>query len=292
MKNSKICSKCEISKKSNEYYVAATKLISSDGRVPICKECFIGIVDFQSRASVIEALRAINRPFLQETYERILTGEQNNMGEYMRQVAMPQNRKLDFGHSVFNEDKSTQRDEERLNNDVIDIDENDKEFLISFWGRGFEDEQYEFLQTEYERYLHSYEVDSRAMEIVLQEACHQRMRIADARANGESVDRELKTLQDLFATANIKPQQETGADASDQVTFGTMIKKFEDEHPIPEPSEEWQDVDNIGKYIKTFFLGHLKRMLGSRDAQTKEATKEIQKYGVTHKDLGDDDGLI
>ena len=67
---------------------------------------------------------------------------------------------------------------------------------------------------------------------------------------------------------------------ADTNTFGTLIKKWEDEHPIPEPAPEWKDVDGIRKYINTWFLGHLCKMFRIENDVTAEYDEELAKYTV------------
>lgn len=282
----KVCSKCEKDKRLTEYYVSASDLIHTDGKLGICTLCLISIVEFDNKGSVIATMRGINRPFLIDMYNSALKSNSPVLfREYMRLIAMPQNRFLDFGGSIFGGKGETQFDTENPSEDIqINITDDEMDYLIEFWGRGFSTEEYEFLQLEYERYLDSYEVDSRALEVIFQEASHQRLAIKRLREKGQSADKELKTLQDLLGTANVKPNQETGADATDQASFGTLIKQFENEHPIPEPSPEWKDVDGIKKYINVWFLGHLSRMMGIKNDNVTEYNSEIEKYAVEEEE--------
>ena len=70
----------------------------------------------------------------------------------------------------------------------------------------------------------------------------------------------IRTLQDLMSTAKIQPKQKDSAALTEQNTFGTLIRQWENEKPIPEPAPEWRDVDNIKRYIGAYFLGHLCKM--------------------------------
>lgn len=267
----------------SEYYVASSNLVHKDGKLGICTKCLFSIVDFKDKRSVISAMRSIDRPFLIDYYNTAMeSGRDNLFGDYMRLIAMPQNRYLNYGDSIFADKNQTQYDIENPSVDVeIDITDDEMDYLVEFWGRGFPMEEYEFLQLEYERYLDSYEVDSRALEIIFQEAAHQRLTIKKLRESGNSADRELKTLQDLLGTANVKPSQETGADATEHATFGTLIKKFEEEEPIPEPDPEWKDVNGIKKYINVWFLGHLSKMMGINNETSKQYEEELSKHGVS-----------
>jgi len=116
--------------------------------------------------------------------------------------------------------------------------------------------------------------------VLFQEIANQRLDIKKKRQQGTGVDRELKTLQDLLGSANIKPVQETGANSTEQATFGTLIKKWENEKPVPEPLEEWEENDWIKKYVLVWFLGHLCKMMGIKNKLSEMYEEEIGKYTV------------
>jgi len=160
--------------------------------------------------------------------------------------------------------------------------------LADFWGLT-KPEEIDFLQYEYEQLTNAYESeDSYAMRILFQEVSHLRLTIKKNRENNKPVDKELKTLQDLLGSANIKPVQETGANATDQATFGTLIKKYENERPIPEPDEAWKDVDGIKKYVQVWFLGHLCKMLGINNDYVEMYEEELAKHTVETPEYEDD----
>lgn len=276
----KVCSKCLKAKKKNEYYMSSSDYLYADRKLGICKSCIWKLVDFDNKQSLIKMLREINKPFLQDMYLSAKnSNRENKTGEYMRLIGMRQNRDLDFQDSNFGEDENEQI--KRVEN-VVTSEKTDDELkeLIKTWGNGYSKEEYLYLQNEYETLLNSYESDSYVTQMLFQEAAQQRLTIKQNREKGQTVDKDLKTLQDLLGSANIKPTQETGANATEQQTFGTLIKKFEDEHPIPEPNPEWDDVDGIKKYIDVFFKGHLMRMLGKKNDKQKDYDEEIDKYTV------------
>lgn len=161
-----------------------------------------------------------------------------------------------------------------------DISKEDIDELMQFWGRGLDVEDYIWLQNEYIDFTNRYECDSKGMELLINEICLTRLDIRKRRENGEKVDQQQKTLQDLLGSSNLKPVQETGASGVEQESFGTLIKKYENERPIPEPEPRWKDPDKIGKYIKVFFLGHLSRMLGLKNQYSEEYWEEMNKHTV------------
>lgn len=282
----KICSKCLNEKKLDDYYIASSNFINSDGKLSICKDCLESlIVDFNDSNNVFDVMRMIDRPFLIQEYEGAKESEKNSFREYMRRLAMKQNRDLNFSDSITDNLNLKVTNKENLNS-ITEFEEDEQitnielRDLINFFGKGFKNEDYIWLQNEYSDFLNRYECDSKGMELLIKEICLTELDIKNRRAVGEKVDQQLKTLQDLLGSSNLKPVQETGANAVEQESFGTLIKKFEREKPIPEPDPLWKDVDGIGKYIKTFFFGHMARALGIENKSQDEYDTEIAKYTV------------
>lgn len=299
----KICSKCKSEKKLEEYYLASSNLINADGKLSICKDCLeFLVVDFNNPHNVFDVMRMIDRPFLKQEYDGALVGEKKPFREYMRRLAMRQNRDLSFADSITDDLDVKIVKKSNLNSvDTVNIDEDieltqqELKELIQFFGKGFKTEDYLWLQNEYIEFLNRYECDSKGMELLIKEICLQQLDIQNRRAAGEKVDQQLKTLQDLLGSSNLKPVQETGANAVEQESFGTLIKKFENERPIPEPDERWKDVDGIGKYLKVWFLGHLARMVGLENPYQKEYDEEVNKYKIEldeNEEEDDEDGIL
>ena len=103
------------------------------------------------------------------------------------------------------------------------------------------------------------------------------------------VTKKLDALDKLMNAANLQPKQNVSNSANDSLTFGQLIEKWENEKPIPEPTEEFKDVDGIGKYIRVWFTGWLSKALGLRaNVFTKEYDDEISKYTVVKPDADDE----
>lgn len=276
------CLNCKKLKSAeSNYYINVNRLISSE-RFPICRICINNFIDEKSSEGYMERVKMVlsllNRPLINDLWSEM----EEDWNRYIRPVSsLSQYNHLNFIDSDFlkhspSDSKSLIKFEDEnyeLSNDSI----ND---LIEFWGKGYSLDDLVFLQREYEKLINSYECDTYAMEMLFQEVSHLRLTITKRRQEGNQVDKELKTLQDLLGSANIKPVQETGANAAEQATFGTLIKKWENDRPVPEPDEAWKDVDGIGKYIKTWFFGQLTKMMGMKGKHTDEFEEELEKYTV------------
>jgi len=84
--------------------------------------------------------------------------------------------------------------------------------------------------------------------------------------------------------ANMKPVQATGAEANDQITFGTLIKKWENEKPIPSHLD-----DEMKKYIDTYMVGHLAKMEGFNNDLVNKYNESLKEYTIDLNSLDDEE---
>ena len=223
-------------------------------------------------------LMQMDIPYIDKIIKSFKSGDM--VGQYFQQFnAFPHYRGLTWKDSEFEYDES---DEFEFAPEGFTA----TPAIKQFWGSGFTDDEYQFLEDELYEYMNSYECDTPAMKSLLQQAAYESLEIRRKRERRESASGNLKTLQDIFTSTNIKPVQETGTNASEQATFGTLIKQWENDKPIPEPLPEWKDKDVI-KYVKTWFLGHLTRMVGLDNPFKKDYDDEIKKHTI---DVEEEDG--
>lgn len=158
--------------------------------------------------------------------------------------------------------------------------------VIKFWGKGFTADQYEFLQNEYDDWCTKNVCNTKSQQEIYKNIALAQLNIRIAQQTGGKVVDAQKALQDLMSSAAILPKQTADNVLADTQTFGTLLKKFEDTDPIPEPREEWRDVDGIIKYMKAWFRGGLAKALKIKNENAKlydEEVKEYKKYTVTKK---------
>jgi hypothetical protein len=178
-------------------------------------------------------------------------------------------------------------EQERLNDkieSVEDLQEIQNDSIspktLSFWGMGFSATDYLYLNDKYQDWTSRHECKTKAQESIFQKICLMELQIMKAIQKGDKVDGLIKSFNDLLGSANIKPVQNKDNSLADQNTFGTLIQKWENEKPVPEPDPEWEDVDGIRKYIGVWFLGHLCRMLNINNTYSRLYDEEIARYTV------------
>lgn len=286
-----VCTCCGVSKKltSTNYYKSYSVIYKStnENRMCICKDCILRIAEqfsnkFNSKnKSLYEICRLLDVYYEKSLFDSAMeqANKQNsNVFQiyFQKCLSLPQYKLKTF---IDSELFDKQLDDKEKSED-IGVD------LVEFWGDGFSIRDYDFLDREFQNLITRYECDSYVQEMLFKEIAFQTLDIRQKRQNGSDVSKELKTLQDLLGSANVKPNQENASMNSEQVTFGTLIKKYENEKPIPEPLPEWMNADWIKKYVVVFFFGNLCKMMGKPNPYKEEFLGEMDKYTV--KPLEDD----
>ncbi len=172
--------------------------------------------------------------------------------------------------------------------DVQDVEEENDDFeitkeMVRAWGSGFSKEEYRYLETEYNDWITKNVCNTKSQEEIYRNIVLAQLDIRIARQRGGKVSEAQKALQDLMNSANILPRQNAENILADTQTFGTLLKKFEETDPIPEPDERWRDVDGIRKYMNTWFRGGLAKALKIKNENARlyeEAEEEFDKYTV------------
>lgn len=260
------------------------------GLYPICKECLLDMatdydktnkVYVDNREKTKEVFRMMDLPFIEGLYatckkniaEQI--GERNIGTAYQQMLStvksLPQYKDRHWADSEFDDD------------DIVEFQPNKKarKEIKKIFGSGFTENDYIYLQDQYDDWCARTQVDSKSQEMYVVQICLQSLDIYKDRKSGRDVSNKLKALDALMNSANLQPKQNVGNAATDSLTFGQLIEKWEQEKPIPEPTPEFKDVDGIGKYIRVWFAGWLSKALGLKNAYSQEFEDHIKEYTVT-----------
>lgn len=265
--------------------MASSTLIHADGKLSICKICLENLVDFTNVESLKNILRSIDRPFLIDSYEDSFISNPNKpFGEYMRRIGMKQNRELTWNESDL-DDVKVQIENQPISNMEYEIDED----MRHYWGKSNQEWEILFLEEEKNKLFTSFECPDYGMEMILKEICFINLDIEKLRqeknpSNQKSITTLIETRSKLMNDANMKPIQSTGAEANDQITFGTLIKKWENEKPVPRPLG-----DEMKKYIDTFMVGHLAKMEGLNNEVTSKYDEALSEYTINFNELNRDE---
>lgn len=278
----KTCSKCLDSKNiKDDFYLAANDIINIDSRLPICKKCLINLVDMDEVETLINAMRAIDRPFLKSTYDDSFS-QKNSFGEYMRMLATRQNRNKTYLDSEFNKELekfSNKKDLDEFNNGVVsNADGYTTEGLAALrkkWGK-LENEDYEFLEEYYKEYAHSYATDAPVQIMLYKNIAKIQLQAEKELSKGNiKVYKDLMDLSSkLHNDGNIKPIQTTGSNEDKGLSaYGLWIKEIEKDEPCEffEEKKQYEDYDSFNKYWEKWFVRPLKNIFNvSNDFDVKD----------------------
>ena len=276
-KNKKICTSPTCDKKGKEqvntnFYSTSLTAIFHDKKIPICKSCCIKLFDERGFEGFQQVMKLINKPI----YKDIFKGDYR---DYIRQVSSLPN----YSEHVYED--STLFGEVNVDAVITMNDDSIEDEVKRYWGLGYTKDEYGYLEYEKTKLTTSFECPDYGMEMIMRDICFINLEIDTLRR--ERKENSQKTLTNLIDTrsklmndANMKPIQSTGADGNDQVTFGTLIRKWENERPIPKPLD-----DEMKEYIDTYMVGHLAKMEGLHNEMTEKYDREIAKYTINFEDV-------
>ena len=284
------CHKCDSWLNRTAFY---TDKRFKTGLFPICRECMLEMAtDYNetekarvdNRDKTIEAFRLMDLPFRDSVYNGCLQTVKDAVGERTRSTAyqqmlvmvktLPQFNSKTWKDSEF--DERGNPTEEEVNTRTP------RKEIRRLFGSGFSNDEYIYLQDQYDDWCARTEVSSKSQQTYVIRICFKLLDIWKAQKRGDDTTKLDESLNKLMEGAHLQPKQNINEAAADSLTFGQLIEKWEEEKPIPEPSEEFKDVDGIGKYIRVWFTGWLCKALGLKaNVFTKEYEEEIANYEVT-----------
>lgn len=266
-----------------------------------CKSCLLDMatdynkktgIRTDNREKTIAVFKALDLPFVESAYNSALDSVNEAVNEKNRSTAFQQ--LLVMVKSLPQWNSLTFKDSEFL---FTTIDENEEETKINTktikkgkkrFGIGYSNEDYIFLENEYQDWITRYECNTKAQESIFERLSFKKWEINKATKSGLPTKDLDKTYQELLATANIQPRQ-TGMDSmAEAQTLGTLIQKYEETRPLPNIDPELQDVDKIGLYIDSFYRGHACKMLGLKNTFTNLYEKVMSKYTVKPPEYDDE----
>lgn len=318
----------------SNFYKYHSKIYSGYGLfIPICKDCLENIYDeyinkykkefeeskndkefeeYYFEKKVIKRLCMMNDIYYDDDiFESSLKYSDNHtmFSAYMKVSNLIQYKTKNYDNTLEKEEqlKEIQRGlnggtclYDAADSDVGVKDDDKKSITISsktikFFGEGLDDNDYVFLQEQYDDWVARHECNTKAQEEIFKQICFTQLELLKATKTGEDTKDLTATFQKLLETAKLQPKQNHSETMSDAQTFGTLIDKWENTKPIPEIDEELKDVDKIGLYIDVFFKGHLAKMMGMKNAFYNLYSKFMKKYTVEkpeYKDEEDSEALF
>ena len=282
-------------------YIATSNFYSSNefasGYFPLCKKCCLEIAEQrtkkndkpnETKSSVQRLLQMMNLPYIDSLYETCCQDVANEVNEKNRKApvlqylvivkSLPQYKGKQWKDSEFPVDG-----EDAVSNRKV------KQSTIKKFGSGLSNEDYLFLQDQYDDWVTRYECKTKAQEELFERLCFKKLEIFKATRDGKPTKDLDESYQKLMSTANITPKQNSLDALSEAQTMGTLIQKWEEERPLPEIDPELEDVDKIGLYIDVFFKGHMSKMLNLKNPLVSIYENFIRKLTVSKPEYDEEE---
>lgn len=292
-----ICFYCGREYVETNFYNTNSELYSGIGKLPYCKQCIEKIYQqlferYTNDGCLNPEKKAVQRVcMLFDIYYRddvFYSGMKkinvdkvniSPMGAYMKTIQLNQYNK----YKETYENTIYEAEQERFA--MSAISDMSKEITVDqktvdFFGKGFSDEDYKYLQEQYDDWTTRHECETKAQEEVFKDICFNRLQNLKALRMGEDTKDITASFQRMLDAGKLQPKQNVGDTMSDAQTFGTLIDKWENTRPIPEVEEELKDVDKIGLLIHTFYTGHMAKVLNLPSSLTALYDKFMEKYTV------------
>lgn len=271
----------------------------ASGLYPLCKKQLTELatdydknekIRIDNREKTIKVFQMLDIPFVDSLYQTALQSTQEAVGEKNRSTAfvqvltivksLPQYKGKTFADSEFGDLGNP--DDEQLSK------RKPRKEIVKLFGHGFSNEDYLYLQDQYDDWCARTQVDSKSQQTYVVQICMTLLDIYKDRKQGKDVTKKLESLDRLMAAANLQPKQNVGNAASDSLVFGQLIEKWEEHDPIIDEDEQFKDVDGINKYLRSWF-GWIAKSIGLKNnAYAAEYEKEVQKYTVTKPSVSDE----
>lgn len=301
------CLCCGEKKDIDTYYTSDSLQYRAYGRIPYCKDCidkmYQGYLDEFNRLQYTNCeKRAVQRLcmvldlyYSDEMYNTAFSDHQKAVVKfqnkdlkfityYMKNVKMYQYRKRNY-NTTINDEYKQMKDDQKTMSMFNGNDEKQQEVVskaVKFFGRGLSDDEYLFLQNEYEDWTSRHECQTKAQEELIKQICFTQLALFKSVRSGEdSKAKDLNTtLMKQMDAAKLQPKQNKGETVAETQTFGTLIEEWETHDPIPEVDEELKDVDKIGLFLDVFFRGHLAKMMGLKNGVSKYYDEYMKQFTV------------
>lgn len=287
-----LCPLCGEWKKADDFYIDRR---FATNYYPYCKECVMEqACDYDketkkwldNREKTIKVMQQLDLPFIETMYQRCVADAMNENistrttafgGMITMLKSLPQYKGKKWKDSSFiSSDDDEDADDDTPNKVSPRTLKNGKKHF----GLGYSDEEYEFLENEYQDWVTRFECNTKSQEELFLRLSMKKLEIHKATLNGDATDKLDDSYMKLLTTANITPKQSAANSITDAQTFGTLIQKYEETRPLPEVDPDLQDVDKIGLLIDVFFKGHLSKMFGLKNTFANIYEKFMKKYTV------------
>lgn len=266
-----------------------------------CKECILDMCTDTSRDGIridnkektIETFRRLNWVFIDSDYTAQVNSLAVSVGEKIRSTAaqqfivmvksLPQYRGKTWNDSILDAEDETNIPE--YNTKIVKKTLKDARKRFG----NYSNEDLMFLENEYQDWIQRYPCENKGQEVLYKQICFIELNIDKAQKEGKDTKDLLKSLQDVMTSLQIKPSQNNSNALTEAKTFGQLIAKWEESKPIPEPDDDFKDVDHISEYVDVFMRGHLAKMMGLKNGYSEKYDSYISQHSAKKHEYEEDE---
>lgn len=180
------------------------------------------------------------------------------------------NKDVDLSFDLYSSDRPEGYEDKTTDKPVSEVIENIYSGKFSSleikWGTGYKEEDYSFLESEYNDWSKTKDTDEKSVCILIKELCLQELKIRKKREDGQEANKQdLETLTMLMDKAAVSPDKlkETTSSRSSNA-YGVWLKDVETFTPAEwvENQKLFKDVEGIESYVDRHFGRSLKNYVG------------------------------
>jgi len=278
------CRKCEKTMNLDKFYEATNPMLDTNGKMSICKDCCNALYDmYFSIYNNVDIALQLTCQDLDVRYSRDALKQAQTHVENLLKKGSKADKIFGYYKSKLGSTNKSNSGMEsfryRDSDDLIDskdinLDENIDDDLLLFWGKGFDIDDYIFLETEMSNWKQTHKCDNQAEVTLLREICIKILQIRKARETKDNEGNLQKELQDLMKTASVDPAKANAASAGkSHDAWGVWVKDIEQLRPAEwhDQQEKYIDMDGFISYIKDYIVRPIKNFItGQRDFQIKD----------------------
>ena len=281
----KACVRCErnLEPTRNFYKINGIDPAFPDNRYPLCRTCCDELVsdELTGHKAFLRILMSTNRAFRDDFFNEC----GRDRVKYLN--SMQNGKKVDILKEFLDSDSLFTKENYEMDEGNLDkLTPEELRECELYWGVGdYTEDDYIYLLSRYESYCNAYDVDSPSFEGIVAQICQLELDARKKKIKGLDSKKDLELMIKLMNTAGISPSQEKESKNNDANVFGNMVKRWENEHPVPEPLEQFKDVDGIAKHIRNDFLSPMLTSLEADNPFQDEYDEHIKENGISKEEL-------
>lgn len=312
-----LCSKCGTAygRRKGYFLVSYSPLNKGIGYMSVCKDCVNAMFSEYAdqcdnkKLAMRQLCRKLDLYWNEKIYESV---ERKNVGQAIAVAYISRLTSSNYAGKCYDDTLKAENAlwdvsinaSSLLSTPIVPMDEelicdSISQESKSYWGLGFSNDQYAWLdqrKTYYEQKFPGIFAGEVAIgnDILIRQLCIQEVSNMQDIANGKSTSQGISTLNNIIGSLNLKPSQnaETAESALLKQPLGVLAKKIEERHPIKHNSERENE---LVRYVLIWFYGHMAKSQGISNIYSKMYEEEMARLRVERPDLNgieDDDDFL